>query len=295
MQHELQAKKPWRQLAIGVLAATAVLILIRVATETDWSRDTIGTILRSSLVTGLIGFPILFGFQLLVARFAKTKLQMVIAFVVVTLLGVALIAAFVPTLNWLMGNMIAPNAPGDSREDFAGYLSQYFFAVYWRFVVIMGPLFIAFNWRWFTDPIANAEAETEFSPGARSPQENPQQREMAVPQTAVAEEHETPEQWLVNKLAMPKRGALWAISSELHYLRIYTDVADDLVLMRLSDALERLEGTDGIQIHRSHWVARVAVRDLVKSGGNLEVELHNGVRLPVSRPNTSAVKLFFKG
>ena len=300
MQHELQAQRPWRQLAIGVFAATAVLILIRVATETDWSRETVGTIVRSSAITGLIGFPVLFGLQLSLARFAKTQTQMLLIFLVVILAGVAAIATLVPALNWLMGNMIAPNAPGDSREDFASYLSQYFLAVYWRFAVIMGPLFLAFNWRWFTDPLAKvatghaeqAEHDAGPTPAVARSQEN-MPGEALASETA-ANEPETAEEWLVNKLAMPKRGRLWAISSELHYLRVYTDVADDLVLMRLSDALERLQDTDGIQIHRSHWVARAGVRDLIKGSGNLEVELHNGARLPVSRPNAAAVRRFFK-
>ncbi|RYE08124.1 MAG: LytTR family transcriptional regulator [Hyphomicrobiales bacterium] len=40
---------------------------------------------------------------------------------------------------------------------------------------------------------------------------------------------------------------------------------------------------EGLQIHRSHWVARDAVVKAVRAEGKLLVELSNGMRLPVSR------------
>ena len=296
MQHERGRSPAWRQLAIGTVSATAILVLVRVASETDWSSSVIEALVQSSLISGLIGFPILFGLQMAASRLARDRFQLMLAFACTILGAVAVISAVVPTLNWFSGSMIAPNAPGESRDDFASFLSAYFFAVYWRLAVIMGPLFVVFNWRWFEQGLTATQEFGDTVQSQAQADNTPASKEAELSETPASPEAvpESAEEWIVNKLAMPKRGALWAISSELHYLRIYTDVANDLVLMRLSDAVERLATFDGIQIHRSHWVARQGIRDLVKQDGALEVELHNGVRLPVSRANAASVRAFCK-
>ncbi len=80
-----------------------------------------------------------------------------------------------------------------------------------------------------------------------------------------------------------------AVVSEDHYLRIYTDRGSDLILMRLSDALAALAGLDGLQTHRSWWVARTGVSEVVRDGAKMTLKLVNGVEAPVSR--THAPKL----
>ena len=40
---------------------------------------------------------------------------------------------------------------------------------------------------------------------------------------------------------------------------------------------------DGLQVHRSYWVARKAVTDFQKNGNALEILLKNGEIVPVSR------------
>lgn len=80
------------------------------------------------------------------------------------------------------------------------------------------------------------------------------------------------------------RGAdLWAVEAEDHYLRLHTERGSDLILMRLSDALEELDGLEGAQTHRSWWVAREAVRDVTRGDGRATLTLPDGVQVPVSR------------
>ena len=55
---------------------------------------------------------------------------------------------------------------------------------------------------------------------------------------------------------------LWAVEAEDHYLRVHTARRQELILMRLSDAVNELQGIEGAQTHRSWWVARGAVRDV---------------------------------
>ena len=60
--------------------------------------------------------------------------------------------------------------------------------------------------------------------------------------------------------------------------------------MRLSDAIAETRGIDGLQIHRSHWVARNAIVGLTRENGRPVVALVTGVTLPVSRTYLDAVR-----
>lgn len=87
------------------------------------------------------------------------------------------------------------------------------------------------------------------------------------------------------------RGAvIRAVQAEDHYLRIHTDRGSDLILMRLSDALDELEGLEGAQTHRSWWVAREAVRDVARGDGRATLTLDDGVTVPVSRRYAKALR-----
>jgi DNA-binding LytR/AlgR family response regulator len=84
--------------------------------------------------------------------------------------------------------------------------------------------------------------------------------------------------------------AIRAVQAEDHYLRIHTDRGSDLILMRLSDALDELEGLEGAQTHRSWWVARDAVRDVVRGDGRATLTLEGGLTAPVSRRYAKALR-----
>jgi hypothetical protein len=87
------------------------------------------------------------------------------------------------------------------------------------------------------------------------------------------------------------RGAvIRAVQAEDHYLRIHTDRGSDLILMRLSDALDELEGLEGAQTHRSWWVARDAVRDVARGDGRATLTLEGGITAPVSRRYARALR-----
>lgn len=87
-----------------------------------------------------------------------------------------------------------------------------------------------------------------------------------------------------------RRAELWAISSEDHYLRVYTNLGEELILMRLADAVRELDGAAGVQVHRSWWVAKAGVSDARRDNGKLVLVLKNGSDVPVSRTYQAAVK-----
>ena len=85
---------------------------------------------------------------------------------------------------------------------------------------------------------------------------------------------------------LPERLAgatLWAVEAQDHYLRLHTSGGAELILMRLADAVDELEGIEGARTHRSWWVARAAVTAVERADGRATLTLANGVAAPVSR------------
>jgi hypothetical protein len=93
----------------------------------------------------------------------------------------------------------------------------------------------------------------------------------------------TPPKFL-ERLPLKLRGAeVWAVEAEDHYLRLHTSRGQDLILMRLSDAIAELQGIEGAQAHRSWWVARDAITEAVRGDGRATLTLKDGAEVPVSR------------
>ncbi|MDQ1191329.1 DNA-binding LytR/AlgR family response regulator [Brevundimonas vesicularis] len=109
-------------------------------------------------------------------------------------------------------------------------------------------------------------------------------RAMPVQTHAAPAETATRPVRFLDRLPMKLKGAtIRAVQAEDHYLRIHTDRGSDLILMRLSDAVEELEGLEGAQTHRSWWVAREAVRAVERGDGRATLTLVGGLSAPVSR------------
>ena len=85
-------------------------------------------------------------------------------------------------------------------------------------------------------------------------------------------------------------GELYAVEAEDHYLRLHTSRGEDLILMRLADALGELEGMEGAQVHRSWWVARAAVVETERGAGRAALTLKSGAVAPVSRTYARALR-----
>ena len=60
--------------------------------------------------------------------------------------------------------------------------------------------------------------------------------------------------------------------------------------MRLSDAVESLAGADGMQTHRSWWVARHTIKDVQRKQGKLFLHAGADLVIPVSRTYEKPVK-----
>ena len=115
-------------------------------------------------------------------------------------------------------------------------------------------------------------------------------RAQAAPLLEAAEAQDVVARFMQRLPVKYRTAELWAVSSEDHYLRVHTSLGEELILMRLADAMRDLAGTDGLQTHRSWWVARNGVADTRREGGKLSLVLKSGKAAPVSRTHASAVK-----
>lgn len=96
---------------------------------------------------------------------------------------------------------------------------------------------------------------------------------------------------LADRLPAKFRSAeIYAVSAEDHYLRVHTSAGETMILMRLADAIRELAALEGMQTHRSWWVARQGMADAAKGDGKVTLKLKSGVEAPVSRTYLKAVK-----
>ena len=173
----------------------------------------------------------------------------------VTILLGAVAGPFVAGLVWLMNLWILPSAAGIAYLPLLGY------------VTIM---------------TATVAGVISYASGSLVAQ---QERGPAMPADPAPQRPA-----LLDRLPAAQRGRLLYLSMQDHYVEVVTDKGSHLVLMRLADAIGETAGTEGMQVHRSHWVARDAVAGSVRDGARLTLRLVNGAELPVSRSKLADVR-----
>jgi len=83
-----------------------------------------------------------------------------------------------------------------------------------------------------------------------------------------------------------RRADIYALAAEDHYVRVITSKGDELILMRLSDAIKETAPLKGLSPHRSWWVAEAGVAKVKKS----EIILHTTQTAPISRTGMKLVR-----
>ncbi|MGB6230809.1 MAG: LytTR family DNA-binding domain-containing protein, partial [Litorimonas sp.] len=110
------------------------------------------------------------------------------------------------------------------------------------------------------------------------------ERRTAGPPESDLTDSASPRPALMERLPMKFRdAALFAASSEDHYVRVHTSAGSHLVLMRLADVGALARPVDGLNPHRSWWVAKDGVAEVAREGGKRVIVLKDGARAPVSR------------
>jgi hypothetical protein len=95
---------------------------------------------------------------------------------------------------------------------------------------------------------------------------------------------------LLDRIPLDKRGPLIAISVEDHYVRVRTTKGEEMILMRLADAIREVGATPGAQVHRSHWAAFDQVTSATRDGDRALLQMTKGGDVPVSRRHIPTIK-----
>jgi DNA-binding LytR/AlgR family response regulator len=86
---------------------------------------------------------------------------------------------------------------------------------------------------------------------------------------------------LLDQLPAELGSQIIALEMEDHYVRVHTALGSALVLVG---------EIEGVQAHRSWWVARGAVDDVLREGCNLRLKLARGIEAPVARAKVADLR-----
>lgn len=74
-----------------------------------------------------------------------------------------------------------------------------------------------------------------------------------------------------------------AMEAQEHYVKVYTDKGEGMVLYRFGEAVREVTPCcHGLQVHRSYWVGTGAVSEVQTEKKSLKLRLSNGLEVPVS-------------
>jgi hypothetical protein len=191
------------------------------------------------------------------------------------LIGTCLIATF-PMSVAIIATSSLPDAPSWPGLESA-------MATYFSVLVIGGAVTAFFN---LAKPGQAAPDAAPPPMAAPAPMPAP----MLTPVFAPPPDPAPPPNPLFDQLPAELGSAIIALEMEDHYLRVHTLLGSALVLMRLRDGIALLGELEGMQVHRSWWVARHAVEEVVRDGRNIRLKLPRGLEAPVARANVAALR-----
>jgi len=93
-----------------------------------------------------------------------------------------------------------------------------------------------------------------------------------------------------NHIPADKRGGLVALSAQDHYVKIITTNGEHLARLSMKDAVSLASETEGLRVHRSHWVAKSQILSLEKRAERYFLSLRNGTQVPVSKAQVPAIR-----
>lgn len=95
---------------------------------------------------------------------------------------------------------------------------------------------------------------------------------------------------LMTRISPDLRAPIQRMQVRDHYVEVVTGKGREMLLIRFADALSEVASAEGMQVHRSHWVAREAMTGIARDRGRIHLLLNDGTEVPVSRTYLSAVE-----
>lgn len=88
---------------------------------------------------------------------------------------------------------------------------------------------------------------------------------------------------IVRRLPEDFEGPILHLTVRDHFVDVVTPKDTHTIRLRFADAIDEMDTVRGFTTHRSHWVARDAVKQAERENGRVFLNLVNGDRVPVSR------------
>ena len=217
----------------------------------------------------LYWLPATFGGYLIVRPFviAAALLATRLALPVAATIAAGVLIATLPMtffVLWLNGNAFG------RLPEFDGWLQLYLQ------IALIGAA-ITFLFRLIEGPAAPLPVRASAAPAAD-------------PTSPLVPDPVAPDPSFLDRLPPYLGRELLALEMEDHYVRAHTANGSTLILLRLRDAVTELTGIDGMQVHRSWWVAREAVDGATIDGRSVKLRLKGGLEAPVARNSVPALR-----
>lgn len=88
---------------------------------------------------------------------------------------------------------------------------------------------------------------------------------------------------LMRRLPPDFTGPILRLTVQDHFVDVIAPEDEHRLRMRFADAVDEMDPVEGVYTHRSHWVARDAIKGDERDGGRVLLRLTNGDLVPVSR------------
>jgi LytTr DNA-binding domain len=85
-------------------------------------------------------------------------------------------------------------------------------------------------------------------------------------------------------------GTPLALKSEDHYVRAIGSQREELILIRLRDAIDEMGAVPGMQVHRSWWVSQAAMGEMHRANRQWFIRLPRDHAVPVAREKMASLK-----
>ena len=264
---------------LPVVGAALILLFVAIRPEASSGLGLLGRLGFWSAHVG-IGLAGLVVASLLIRRSLFIRIPLSLSIIATGIVGVIATAP----AYWLMDRWLP--VPGAAVPD--GWLDTFAMEGPWQGVIAEGmevaPLFVA---SWF---VVNLPLILNPSrPDERGPPSGPDEPVIPRPGPTSRAAETSPADGFLERLPAVLGRDVVAISSDLHYLHVYTTLGKTMLIGSLSDTVRAL-GPLGMRVHRSHWVAHAHVERLHIAGREALCVMSDGLRVPVSRRKRAEVK-----
>lgn len=95
---------------------------------------------------------------------------------------------------------------------------------------------------------------------------------------------------ILKAIPLPKRGDLWGLQANDHYVNIITSKGSHLVYSSLAGAIDNSTPVNGVRIHRSYWVSQDGLKDITRKNNRYICILKNGMEISASRKGVEEMR-----